>query len=61
MVWALWTMTWEGLRRPFSLLGWMVIRNSGASLRSPVTGRMVTDGCASKRSDWTISAGRGLP
>jgi hypothetical protein len=36
-------------------------RNSGASRNARVTGSTVTDGCASKKSDWITSAGRGFP
>ncbi len=35
-------------------------RNSGASVGSVVKGQMVTES-VSKRSSWTITAGRGLP
>ena len=55
------TMSLEIVASPFWSLGWIAIRKSGASLLSLVMTQIVIDSVASKRSSWTITAGRGLP
>ena len=55
------TITCDGLIRPFRSFEFTAMRNSGASRNSLVTGKMVTEGWLSNRSDWITKAGRGLP
>jgi uncharacterized membrane protein len=55
------TMSLEIMVSPFWSLGWITIRKSGASLLSLVMTQIVIDSVASKRSSWTITAGRGFP
>lgn len=55
------TMSFEVVVSLFWSLGWIAIRKSGASLLSLVMAQIVIDPVASKRSSWTITAGRGLP
>ena len=55
------TMSLEIAVRPFWSLGRTTIRKSGASVLSLVMAQIVIDAVASKRSSWTITAGRGLP
>ena len=55
------TMSLEIVASPFWSLGWIAIRKSGALLLSVVMTQIVIDSVASKRSSWTITAGRGLP
>ena len=55
------TMSLEVVVSLFWPLGWITIRKSGASLLSLVMAQIVIDPVASKRSSWTITAGRGLP
>ena len=54
------TMSLEVVVILFWSLGWITIRKSGASLLSFVRAQIVIDPVASKRSFWTITAGRGL-
>lgn len=46
--------------RPLPAVGAMSRRNRGASVGSVVNGQIVTES-VSKRSSWTMTAGRGLP
>lgn len=55
------TMSLDVVVSLFWSLGWITIRKSGASLLSLVMTQIVMDPVASKRSSWTITAGRGLP
>ena len=55
------TISLEVVVSLFWSLGRIAIRKSGASLLSLVMAQIVIDPVASKRSSWTITAGRGLP
>ena len=55
------TISLEVVVSLFWSLRLITTRKSGASLLSVVMAQIVIDPVASKRSSWTITAGRGLP
>lgn len=55
------TMMLLGLVSPLPEPGARPIRSSGISVGSPVSGQMVIESVASKRSSCTTSTGHGLP